>query len=120
MDVDAFRAAYPEGGSYVAMAVCQLSSLAKARRALRGQLLADVAGVAIAGSYECAVWIGLPRIREAADLIRGARARMVTQPNPLDHLEFVLSEAVALGRDEADPPVLLLGKFDVTRPVRVS
>jgi hypothetical protein len=118
MDVDALRAAFPEGGSYVAMGVCQLSSLAKARRALRAQLLADAADAAIAGSYECAVWIGWPAIREAAALIRRERVRMVTQPNPFDHLEFVLSEATALGRDDSDPPVMLLGKFDVTRPVR--
>lgn len=104
---------FSPGGHVVALAATAVSGLANARRALRAQVLADAADVAVPDSYVCAVWIGSDEIALGAEVIRSERPRMESDPNPFDDLEYALSECASIGKPD-DPPVLLLGVVAVT------
>lgn len=101
------------GGWVAALAATTVAGLPAARRALRDQLAGDAGLAGMPTSYECAVWVGWDEIRAAAAVIRRERSVMISDPNPLDHLEYALSEVASLSSDD-NPPVLLLGCLPVT------
>lgn len=104
-------------GNVVAFAATAISGLDRARRLLMEKVLFDAGATAIPSTYECATWIGWAQIRSAAERIRRERVTMAADPNPLDQLEFALSEAASISTDD-DPPVLMLGSVAVTRDPR--
>jgi hypothetical protein len=97
-----------DGGFLAAFGSTAVTGVARARRALRERLAADAGDALLPGTYQCTVWVGLDEIHRAAEVIRQVRPTMISNPNPFDHLEQAISEALSSSSDD-DPPVLLLG-----------